>query len=168
MSFDKNRPDFFDETIVNPNDFAVAHKIQTKVFSQRDPVDVANPEEYTENSNIRPWRVSFNIETSKVELVFEVKDLIQIGRSSQPDQPFDGIDLSPFNGYELGVSRFHAEISVRNEQIVIMDKGSANGTLLNEQKLKPDTSYLVRHGDKISLGNMPIHIYFLTPIFHTT
>ena len=168
MSFDKDRPNFYDETIINhDNQNIVAKHIKTKVFDQREAIDTAKPEENNSDSDIRPWRVSLNLQKSKVELVFEVKDTIYIGRSTRPEQPFDGVDLSPFNGYDLGVSRLHAEISLQNEQITLTDKGSANGTLLNEQRLKKDTPYVVKNGDDIKFGNMPVHIHFLTPIFQT-
>ena len=169
MSFDKKRPDFYDETVVNHNEYAaIAKNVQTKIFDRQRSVDIADPNKTVDTTKIRPWRVCFSIESSRVELVFEVKDVIQIGRSARYDMPFDGIDLSPFNGHELGVSRLHAEISLRNEQIIITDKGSANGTLLNQQKLEPETPYRLKHGDYISFGNMPISIYFLTPIFQIT
>jgi len=163
MSF--NRPDFYDETLVNPNQFAVSHSIKTKVFSQREPAETAEPNNNLDNKQPRPWRISFGIEASRVELVFEVTDTITIGRSSKEDQPYDGIDLAPFNGYELGVSRYHAELNLKNEQIVIIDKDSANGILLNQERLRPGISYHVKHGDKICFGDMMVNIRFLTSSF---
>lgn len=167
MSFNNPRPDFYDDTFVNSSDITASKKIQTKVLSQRDVVNATEPKEQEDISVVRPWRVSFHIETSKVELVFEVKNRIQIGRSPREQQLFDGIDLSPFNGHELGVSRLHAEISIKNERIIITDKDSANGTLINQQRLIPNTPYLLKHGDKIQLGNLVVHVYFLTYIFDT-
>lgn len=169
MSFDKDRPNFYDETVIHPGEHnVVASHIKTKVFDQREAIDTAKPDENNDQSNIRPWRVSFSIQTSKVELVFEVNNSIYVGRSTRPEQPFEGIDLSPFNGYELGVSRLHAEINLQNEQITLTDKGSANGTLLNQQRLKKDTPYMVKNGDEIRFGNMSVYIYFLTPIFQAS
>lgn len=167
MSYQNERPSFYDDTMVNQNDYAVvASKIKTKLFD-REIVESSKPLEIRDTFYIRPWRVSFNIPSSQVDVIFEVTEALKIGRSPQPDQPFDGLDLSPFNGFELGVSRFHAEISLQNEQIIIIDKGSSNGTLLNQQRLDPETPYLVKHGDNIMIGNMPVHIHFLTPIFQT-
>ncbi len=166
MSNQPTGKDYYDETLVNHNDYSSATKnAQTKILTQRKSVDVAMPEKDEGTSHIRPWRVSLNIEESKVELVFEVNERIAVGRSSRYEHPFAGIDLSPFNGHELGVSRLHAEISQKNEQIVIVDKGSSNGTLLNQQRLKPDIAYIIRHGDVISFGNMKVNIHFLTPVF---
>ncbi|GEM_PF-989727 len=167
MPYQNDRPDFYDDTVVNANDFsAIAKHIKTKVFD-REIIESVKAMENRDTFYIRPWRVSFNIPSSKVEVVFEVTETLQIGRSPQSDQYFDGFDLSPFNGYEMGVSRLHAEISLQNEKIILVDKGSANGTLLNQQRLEPETAYVVKHGDDIWFGNMPVHIYFLTPIFQT-
>lgn len=96
MSFDKKRPDFYDETVVNQNEYAaIAKNVQTKIFDRQRSVDIADPNKTVDTTKIRPWRVCFSIESSRVELVFEVKDIIQIGRSARYDIPFDGIDLSP-------------------------------------------------------------------------
>lgn len=168
MSPNKKRPDFYEETVLNREEPVVASNIQTKILTQRETVNIANPNEMVDTSYVRPWRVNFSIEASRVDLVFEVNERLVIGRTARYDQPFDGLDLAPFDGHELGVSRIHAIITQNNEQIVITDKGSANGTLLNEQRLEPETAYVLKHGDKIRLGNMYVHVYFLTPIFQTT
>lgn len=166
MSAHSNRPDFYDETVINTNNYAdVLRNVQTKVFSVSEPIDIAEPNNVEKISDVRPWRVSFNIQHSKVELVFEVIDQIFIGRSARPDQSFDGIDLSPFEGHEMGISRLHAEIRREKEHVVLIDKGSSNGTLLNQQKLEEDTPYVIRHGDEIWFGKMSVSVNFLTPIF---
>lgn len=168
MSHQKDRPDFYDETVINPNDFAViANNIQTKVLD-RQVTEVAKPRNKQDIFYIRPWRVSFNILSSKVEVVFEVNETLQIGRSPHPDVFFDGLDLSPFNGYEMGVSRNHAEISLQNDRIILVDKKSANGTLLNQQRLEPDTAYVIKHGDEIWFGKLRVDILFLTSISQTS
>lgn len=167
MSERNDRPQFYDDTVVNHDHYAaIANNINTKVFD-REVVEPVKPKETRDTFYTRPWRVSFKIPSSKVEVIFEVTETLQIGRSPQADQQFDGFDLSPFNGYEMGVSRLHAEISLQNEKIIIVDKNSANGTLLNQQQLEPEAAYLVKHGDNIRFGNMPVEIYFLTPIFQT-
>jgi len=163
----KDRPNFYDDTIINVDDLAaIASNVKTKVFD-REIIETIKPANNQDMLYARPWRVSFCIVPSKVEIVFEVNETLQIGRSPKPDSYFDGLDLSPFNGYEMGVSRLHAEISLQNEKIILVDKGSANGTLLNQQRLEPDAAYIVKHGDDIHFGNMPVHVYFLTPIFQT-
>lgn len=74
---------------------------------------------------------------------------------TQPD-----IDFTPFEGYKKGVSRIHANIYRREDTLMIMDKGSANGTYLNGQRLLPNEVRLLHDGDEISLGQLVTRVYF--------
>lgn len=167
MSFDNKQPNIYDDTLINQNNFAVASNIKTKLFDNHDPVETAEPQESYNVNTPRPWRISFLIRQHNVELVFEVNDQIIIGRSSKDIQDFEGVDLSPFSGYELGISRNHAGLALKNEQIVLMDHSSANGTLLNYERLRPNTMYPVKHGDKIQFGDMEVHVHFLASPFRS-
>jgi Ca-activated chloride channel family protein len=64
-------------------------------------------------------------------------DLIRIGRSNENDI------VLPIKG----VSRFHAELHRRSGQLVLIDKGSTNGTLCNGQTLSSGGQVLVVVGD---------------------
>ncbi len=64
-------------------------------------------------------------------------DLIRIGRSNDNDL------VIPIKG----VSRFHAELHRRNGQLILVDKGSTNGTLCNGQALPTGGQILVVAGD---------------------
>lgn len=168
MAYDQKLPDFYNQTVINRNEVVdVTKNVQTKILNRELSVDIATPYNNDIQTRTRPWRISFSIQKSRAELVFELNQPILIGRSVKQDIFFDGIDLSPFNGHELGVSRNHAQITLRNKQIIIKDMNSANGTLINQQRLQPETEYQVKHGDKINFGNMAIFIYFLTPIFQS-
>ncbi|MBN2381947.1 FHA domain-containing protein [bacterium] len=57
----------------------------------------------------------------------------------------------------LLVSRFHAEITWQNNQFVIKDLGSQNGTLHNE---KPITTALLKHGDNIKIGGFEFIVQY--------
>lgn len=80
------------------------------------------------------------------------------------------IDLTPFAGYRMGVSRRHAAIRPGDENgLDLWDLGSSNGTFLNGQRLSAHRPYRLRDGDEIRLGQMVIHLYFereasLTPV----
>lgn len=49
-----------------------------------------------------------------------------------------------------GASRIHAYISYERHRHILRDAGSLNGTFVNK---KPVTSYELKHGDKILIGN---------------
>lgn len=52
-----------------------------------------------------------------------------------------------------GISRRHASIRVENDEIVIQDLGSRNGTFANGQRI---TRHVLRDGDKIQVGSTTI------------
>src|SRR5229473_3676962 len=52
------------------------------------------------------------------------------------------------------VSRRHAEISYANGQYVLRDVGSANGTMVNEKRLEPGSTHLLKHNDRVRFGQV--------------
>lgn len=139
----------------------------TRILSQDDentgvadpkikPIDIAMP---------RPWRIALWIMHLQLQLVFDLSHEIIIGRS-HPDTPNPpDIDLTPFDAEELGVSRQHISLKLDNDRVVVMDRGSSNGTRLNSDKLEPRQIYPVRHKDKLLLGMMLLQIELLTSPF---
>lgn len=81
-----------------------------------------------------------------------------IGRSSEDQPILPDIDLAPYNGYEYGVSRLHASITINSPYAFLTDFGSANGTQLNGQKISPNKPYPITHGDIFTLGEMKIQL----------
>lgn len=91
--------------------------------------------------------------TPKVETIFGRRDP---ATGDKPD-----IDLTPFAGYRMGVSRRHAAIRPGDENgLDLWDLGSSNGTFLNGQRLSAHRPYRLRDGDEVRLGQMVIHVYF--------
>lgn len=83
-----------------------------------------------------------------------------IGRKDIDNHVVPDIDLAPYGAVEKGVSRVHAAILRTEEALIIMDKGSANGTHLNGQRLVPQQPRVLRDGNEIRLGRLVAHIYF--------
>jgi len=69
---------------------------------------------------------------------FEIdRDEVLLGRSDPIDQIEPDVDLSFCGGFEQGVSRRHAIITVDANGYVLEDLGSTNGTVVNREKLSP-------------------------------
>jgi hypothetical protein len=81
-----------------------------------------------------------------------------LGRVSEGQPIMPDIDLSPYQAYAAGVSRLHAVIKRREDRLVIMDLGSANGSYLNGERLPVDVEQPLRHGDVVLLGKLRIQI----------
>lgn len=89
----------------------------------------------------------------KAELIFGRRDP---ATGAMPD-----IDLTPYAGYRMGVSRRHAALrATEDHHIDVWDLGSSNGTFLNGMRLNPHRPYRVHDGDHIRLGQMVIRIIF--------
>lgn len=57
------------------------------------------------------------------------------------------------------VSRFHAMIKFKNEEVYIKDTNSSNGTYINGKKITPDKSIKLKNGDKIKVGTTVLVFY---------
>ena len=98
-------------------------------------------------------------ETPQAALIHQDTQLkIQLGDYSSPirlgkpnHKAMPDINLATFKHAEV-VSRIHADILIENSQYLIQDNGSANGTYVNETRIKPGKPRKLVQGDKISLG----------------
>ncbi len=105
--------------------------------------------------------LSLQILDSGQMLPLTERDEFTLGRVSEGQPIMPDIDLSAFNGYQLGVSRLHAVLKKhRNNEITIVDLGSSNGTYLNGTRLKPHEPQKLIHGDIISLGKLKVQVLF--------
>jgi hypothetical protein len=70
------------------------------------------------------------------------------------------LDLAPFGGYSLGLSRRHVVIRRGAEHYEVLDLGSVNGTWLNEERLVPHSPYPLPTGSHLRLGRMRVHVLY--------
>jgi hypothetical protein len=70
------------------------------------------------------------------------------------------LDLAPFGGYSMGLSRRHAIIRWTNDGYEVLDLGSVNGTWLNEKRLVPHKSYSLPSGSHLRLGRMQLFVLY--------
>jgi len=113
-----------------------------------------------------PWRLRLQITGEQHDTIgLQIKEQLLIGRSDGISQNID-LDLTPYGAALAGVSRRHAQIIMRNEQLFIEDLASTNHTLLNGFQLEAYRGYQLRDGDELQLGTLRIVIRFVkTPIF---
>lgn len=108
-----------------------------------------------------PWVIKLRVVGTASIIETEVSRSMLLGRSDEKSAAKPDVDLGPFNGYQLGVSRQHANISARNSRITIRDLNSANGTFLNGGKLEPGKEYKLVHNDTIRLGKLELQCLFV-------
>lgn len=91
-------------------------------------------------------------------------DLFIIGRGAHGVVKADR-DLGAPLPAMLGVSRVHLGLIYDEKRCVlhVIDLGSANGTLLNSQPLYAQETRLLRHGDELTLGRLPLAVSYHHP-----
>lgn len=86
------------------------------------------------------------------------KDLL-IGRATR-DGEYPDIDLGRDGGYDAGVSRRHAMISIRDGVCMLTDLSSSNGTFVNGRRLSPHQPVALRNGDELKFGTLLLRVEF--------
>jgi pSer/pThr/pTyr-binding forkhead associated (FHA) protein len=99
------------------------------------------------------------IAQSDEPLIVSFQDKVTLGRRKDLQIP-DLVDLTAYDAYRMGVSRTHAALVYRGDQIFVHDIGSVNGTWVDGQRLKPYELYHVPVGAAIALGQLMIYVYY--------
>src|SRR5207248_2728054 len=79
-----------------------------------------------------------------------------VGRSDPQSNSYPDVDLNPYGGLDLGVSRRHFRLTRTGDQFYIEDLGSVNGTVVNSQRIQPHALQPLRPGDRVLLGKMEL------------
>ncbi len=91
---------------------------------------------------------------------FEHHEMI-LGRRDPATGALPDVDLTPFAGYRMGVSRRHSLIRLTEKRILeILDLGSANGTMVNGRRLEPHHPEPLHDGDRVKLGEITLMVRF--------
>jgi signal transduction histidine kinase len=122
--------------------------------------DVAGGEAYP------VWRVRFELAFDRsVGFGLDANGDIVLGRGK--DAP-DFIDLSPYAGEVLGVSRRHLMLRPTATKLFVLDLGSTNGTWLNGRPVGVNTPYHLTDGDLLALGRLQFVVRIIRrPTGHT-
>ena len=83
-----------------------------------------------------------------------------IGRRNEQSDFVPDIDLYPYAGYLLGVSRRHARIYQQDNRLMIEDLGSSNGTFINGERIAPNNPVPLYDGVEVSLGKLHFTVRF--------
>lgn len=87
----------------------------------------------------RWWLVS-----EQMEIPLRRHGITRLGRARTNDFQLEGVR----------VSRFHAEVVHSPEGYFLVDKGSTNGSFINEERLASDKLHTLRPGDKVRFGDV--------------
>lgn len=144
----------------------------TRPFDRPAPVTTPSPAPVARKTgplDPLPYVIELRIVGTPDMLQLQVKDTMLFGRADVENGIRPEIDLTPYQGFQNGVSRRHAQLILKNDCLYLRDLGSTNGTLLNGMLCHPETDYRVRHGDDISLGKLRMQVMFsVVPMVNPT
>ncbi|MEO0561515.1 MAG: FHA domain-containing protein [Chloroflexota bacterium] len=93
-----------------------------------------------------------------IKLDMRRRNSVLIGRFDSVRNIRPEVDLGPYGAAEHGVSRCHAALKWVKRTVYLQDLNSANGTVVNGEKLRPHMPHVIRGGEKIQLGRLQIRI----------
>lgn len=119
------------------------------------------PQSPNENRFRRGTVLRLEIDGGSDPIEIQPKPDTILGRRDPATGTMPDVDLTPFAGYRMGVSRRHAAIRHgEHDTLELWDLGSSNGTFLNNQRLSAHRPYPLNDGDAMRLGQMTIRVYF--------
>lgn len=110
------------------------------------------------------WRIRLDLATDQTrQLSLEILDEIIMGRNIEAPNL---VDLSKFGAGELGVSRQHMMLKPTKTDLYVVDLGSTNGTMCNNEVITNDAKYSLVTGDTLTLGRLQfiVHIIDRPPV----
>jgi len=102
--------------------------------------------------------LSLIVITSGRRMAFDIRDELLIGRKDNARGIYPDIDLGLDGGYDAGVSRRHALITMQESACVLEDLDSANGTYINGQRLPSRRAVPISDGDELRFGTLALRV----------
>lgn len=89
-----------------------------------------------------------------------VDEEITFGRVDRLTTILPRVNLARMGAWDKGVSRLHAAIRRRVDQLELVDLGSTNGTFLNNKRLNPHDPAVLHSGDTVRMALLNITVVF--------
>ena len=83
-----------------------------------------------------------------------------IGRTDTASGSYPDIDLGGLQGFENGVSRRHARLLRSEQQVLIEDLNSLNGTFVQSTRLTAHHPHALQPGDELQFGKVVLRIHW--------
>jgi|GEM_PF-5327467 len=125
------------------------------------PLAVEPKAEPVSKPSSRFGMLRFEFLETRQTLKFDIYQLMTLGRPDPVTGRRPTVDFTPLAGYRMGVSRHHAEIRWKSNNVLeVMDLGSGNGTFLNDTRCTANRPYEIYNGDQLRLGQLGMYVYY--------
>lgn len=123
------------------------HNIKTEELGEAQPLPPPQ-------SLLAPQaNVSIYLLAPRVIIPLEGKNEFVLGRETWDEAQSEvDVDLTAYEGFQLGVSRKHCVIKTSDQASYVIDLNSSNGTFVNNAKIPPYEETRINHGDVVSMG----------------
>lgn len=143
----------------------LANKHDTAVLAGKSPIRRAlqqrtSTDEYQTASLGDNREIILVIRGMVERLILKDDKRIVLGRTDVKSRFLPDVDLTPYGALDRGVSREHASLHMQDGHLYITDLNSTNGTYLANEKLEAFKPALLRKGDELSLGRLPVQVLF--------
>lgn len=120
---------------------------------------VRGTDEFPKGGTLR-LEIEGSSKSVQVPLTVHHREIV-LGRRDPATGALPDIDLTPFAGYRMGVSRRHSLIRYSEGKFLdLFDQGSSNGTFLNGQRMDAHYPYRLHNGDRLRLGQITVRVHF--------
>lgn len=107
-------------------------------------------------------RISIQGVETPIGITITPENSVTIGRRDPTKEEVPGIDLTPHGAYQMGISRNHAVLQIKDQRLIVVDLNSRNGTYVNGKRVEPQSPAKLRDGDELRLGKIVMKLYFQT------
>ncbi len=160
---DNNQYHFIDELV---KDLAnLKRKVRTAMLPSAQLIELAQSSNRFSQSEIPETAAAKNIENATLYFpdngqLLELKEgkEYSIGRQYKGQPILPDIDLTPFKGYDWGISRLHASLRAISSKVYVTDLGSSNGTWINGERITSNKPYELDNGDVFLLGRLRVQV----------
>lgn len=145
--------------------YEAMHMAQQKAASDVDdsstvPVDEPAPNEDKQSVFGKNLMLRLDSNESSEPLLVDVAGEMIVGRADNVTDYMPDIDLTPHGAYRLGLSRRHAILAREQNQLVVKDLKSRNGTFVNGKPVEKGGTQILRNGDELRFGNLNLRISY--------
>jgi hypothetical protein len=107
----------------------------------------------------KPIKIALTFESIEKKAMVVLDKEVTLGRQDTLLEDALDLDLAPYGGYQLGVSRKHAVFRKDAKgHVHLVDMGSRNGTFINGKKLDAYIPAPIVDGDLVRLGKLVARI----------
>lgn len=114
-----------------------------------------------EDSDYIPWILEFRVVGTSDIIQAPMGETLIIGREDPDHAIMPQVDLTPYDGRSMGVSRQHVAIKAGDNRLTVTDLNSANGTYINGHAVPPQKPTRIHDGDRLRLGKLELQLRFV-------